>query len=160
MGNKIYVGNLSYNTTEETLKQIFSEENRTVKKITVITDRETGKPRGFAFAIMGTDEEAQDAIKNLNGRSVDGRSIRLSEAQEKSQNSGFGTPRPPQQYRPPSPTQEEFVPPKTNIDEFPELVPRNSMRSSGDFKNFGHDRMPAQKWDKKKKKRLEPYKDD
>jgi len=157
MGNKIYVGNLSYNTTEETLKQIFSEENRNVTRVTVITDRETGKPRGFAFVIMGTDEETQAAIKTLNGRSVDGRSMRLSEAQEKPRD-GFGAPRPPQ--RSSVPVQEEFIPPKTNIDEFPELVPRNSVRSAGDFKNFGHDRMPAQKWDKKKKKRLEPYKDD
>jgi RNA recognition motif-containing protein len=162
MGNRVYVGNISYNTNEETLKQVFSGENRTVKRVTIVTDRETGRPRGFAFIIMGNDDEAKSVIDTLHGSQLDGRSIVVNEAQERPQNGAGPAPRPVQQYRAPvqhyrAPVQEDL--PKSSAEEFPELIPRNSVRSSGDFKNFGRDKFPAQKWEKKKGKKLTPYED-
>lgn len=79
MTQKLYVGNLNYRTTEDTLKRLF-EEFGDVQSVKVITDRETGRPRGFAFVEMATEEEAEDAISGLNGKSVDNREIRVDKA--------------------------------------------------------------------------------
>ena len=79
MNNKLYVGNLSFKTTEDGLVQAFSQYGD-VKRATVVTDRETGRARGFAFVEMGSDEEAQSAIDGLNGQSLDGRQIQVNVA--------------------------------------------------------------------------------
>jgi RNA recognition motif-containing protein len=79
MGNNLYVGNLSYNTTEDGLRQAFAAYGE-VTRVNIITDRETGRPRGFGFVEMATDEEAQAAIEALNGKDLDGRQIRVAEA--------------------------------------------------------------------------------
>jgi cold-inducible RNA-binding protein len=79
MNKKLYVGNLSYNTTEATLRELF-EEAGTVASVNVITDRETGRPRGFAFVEMESTEGAQAAIEQLNNRQLDGRTLTVSEA--------------------------------------------------------------------------------
>lgn len=79
MGKNLYVGNLSYDTTEETLRTLFAEHGE-VESVNVITDRYTGRSRGFAFVEMSTDEEAQKAIGELNGHTVDGRDLRVDEA--------------------------------------------------------------------------------
>jgi len=89
MGRRLFVGNLSYNTTELTLRDAFGQIG-TVAECKVVTDRETGRPRGFAFVEMGTDQEAQDAIAQLNGRELDGRAINVNEAQERSGGGGGG----------------------------------------------------------------------
>ncbi|MBD3258572.1 RNA-binding protein, partial [candidate division GN15 bacterium] len=68
----IYIGNLSYGTTEEGLRQAF-EDFGEVSRVNIITDRETGRPRGFAFVEMNNDEEANAAITGLNGKELDGR---------------------------------------------------------------------------------------
>jgi len=83
MGTKLYVGNLSFNTTEETLRNLFGADGRRVEEVAVITDRDTGRPRGFAFVQMGTPDDAQAAIAALNGREVDGRQLNVSEARER-----------------------------------------------------------------------------
>ena len=87
MGRRLYVGNLSYNTTELELRDIFAEIG-TVADAKVVTDRETGRPRGFAFVEMSSDQEAKQAIEQLNGREVGGRAINVSEAQERSGGGG------------------------------------------------------------------------
>ena len=82
MTNKIYVGNLNYDTEEETLRSLFAEHG-TVSSVSIITDRYTGMSKGFGFIEMSTTDEAQAAVNALNGREVDGRTIRVNEAREK-----------------------------------------------------------------------------
>jgi RNA recognition motif-containing protein len=80
MSSKLYVGNVAYNTTEETLRTLFAAEGRRVEEVSIVVDRDTGRPRGFAFIQMGSGEDAQAAISALNGWNVDGRQIQVSEA--------------------------------------------------------------------------------
>jgi RNA recognition motif-containing protein len=77
--NKLYVGNLSFKTTEDSLRTAFSPFG-TVTRATVVTDRDTGKSRGFGFVEMGSDSEAQAAIDGLNGQALDGRTIQVNVA--------------------------------------------------------------------------------
>ena len=79
MGNKLYVGNLSYNTTSSDLEQLFSQHG-TVQSAEVISDRDSGRSKGFGFVEMGSDEEAQAAITALNGQQHDGRALTVNEA--------------------------------------------------------------------------------
>ena len=79
----MYVGNLSFGTTEQALKEHFAADGRQVTEVAIVTDRATGQPRGFAFVQMGSDADAQSAISALNGREVDGRAIKVSEARER-----------------------------------------------------------------------------
>src|SRR3954471_24348482 len=78
MGSKLYVGNLSYNSTSSDLEQLFGQHG-TVQSAEVISDRETGRSKGFGFVQMGSDEEAQAAIAALNGQEVDGRALTVNE---------------------------------------------------------------------------------
>ncbi len=79
MGKKLYVGNLTYDVTDNTLLQLF-EPHGTVQSAQVIMDRDTGRSKGFGFVEMGKDAEAQAAIAALNGKEVDGRSLTVNEA--------------------------------------------------------------------------------
>ncbi|MFH1231398.1 MAG: RNA-binding protein [Planctomycetota bacterium] len=79
MGKKLYVGGLSYDTAEETLKQTFAQAG-TVETVKVIIDRDSGRSKGFGFVEMATDEEAAKAIELLNGKELDGRSLIVNEA--------------------------------------------------------------------------------
>ena len=79
MAKKLYVGGLSYDTTEKTLKETFSQAG-TVESATVITDRMSGRSKGFGFVEMSSDEEAQKAIEMFNGKELDGRNITVNEA--------------------------------------------------------------------------------
>lgn len=91
MGKRLYVGNLSYSTTEDSLRSAFAEDGRVVDDVHVMMDRETGRPRGFGFVEMGSDEDAQAAIAAWDGQDLDGRSLRVNEAQErKPRSGGFG----------------------------------------------------------------------
>ena len=83
MGKRLYVGNLSYDSTEDDLRAAFSEGGRTVADVVVMVDRDTGRPRGFGFVEMATDEAAQSAIEAMDGASLDGRPLRVNEAQER-----------------------------------------------------------------------------
>jgi RNA recognition motif-containing protein len=89
MGNRLYVGNLSFNTSRETLESAFAAAGD-VREISMPTDRETGQPRGFAFVTMGSEGAATNAISQLNGAMLDGRSLRVNEAQERPQGGGGG----------------------------------------------------------------------
>ncbi|MCK6546733.1 RNA-binding protein [Myxococcota bacterium] len=90
MGTKLYVGNLSYNTTEETLRAAFAAEGRQVDQVSIITDRDTGRPRGFAFVVMASPADAQSAISALDGRMLDGRALKVNEARERERTGGGG----------------------------------------------------------------------
>jgi RNA recognition motif-containing protein len=89
MSKRLYVGNLPYSLTEADLRDVFAESGN-VAEVKVVLDRETGRPRGFAFVEMATDEEAATAIKVLNGREVQGRAMNVSEARERSGGGGGG----------------------------------------------------------------------
>ena len=78
----IYVGNLSYDATEEDIRQAFTAHGE-VSAVNVITDRETGRPRGFAFVEMPNSEEAKTAIQNVNETEIQGRSVKVNEARPK-----------------------------------------------------------------------------
>ena len=84
MGTKLYVGNLSYNSTEASIRSAFEADGRQVREVALIMDRETGRPRGFAFVQMGSEQDAKNAIAALDGKDLDGRTIRVNEAQERS----------------------------------------------------------------------------
>ncbi|CAN96152.1 MULTISPECIES: RNA recognition motif domain-containing protein [Sorangium] len=88
MGNRLYVGNLSFSTTRETLESAFAAAGE-VREIAMPTDRETGQPRGFAFVTMGSAQAANSAISQLNGAVLDGRALKVNEAQERPAR-GFG----------------------------------------------------------------------
>jgi len=89
MGNRLYVGNLSYNTTQATLEAAFAACGE-VREVAMPTDRETGQPRGFAFVTMGNASAATTAIAQLNGTMLDGRSLKVNEAQERPARGGGG----------------------------------------------------------------------
>jgi RNA recognition motif-containing protein len=82
MGKRLYVGNLSFSTTEDTLRTAFAEGGRTVTSVTVMVDRDTGRPRGFGFVEMGSDTDAQAAISAMHGKNLDGRTLTVNEARE------------------------------------------------------------------------------
>ena len=79
MGQKLYVGNLSYNTTSSDLEQLFAQHG-TVQSAEVISDRDSGRSKGFGFVEMGSEQEAQAAITALNGQQHDGRTLTVNEA--------------------------------------------------------------------------------
>jgi RNA recognition motif-containing protein len=88
MGNRLYVGNLSFNTGSDVLRDAF-EKFGEVTDVLLVTDRETGQPRGFGFVTMGTTVAAQAAIAAMNGSTLEGRPLRVNEAEER-KGGGFG----------------------------------------------------------------------
>ncbi|MDR3276600.1 MAG: RNA-binding protein [Treponema sp.] len=82
MAKKLYVGNLSYNTTEDSLRNLFSDFGA-VASAKIVFDRDSGNSKGFGFIEMNTDEEAVAAIAGTNGKELDGRQIRVNEAMDK-----------------------------------------------------------------------------
>src|SRR5512136_1483352 len=93
MATKLYVGNISFNTTEDTLRTLFESDGRRVNEVAIVMDRDTGRPRGFAFVEMGSPEDLRKAIEALNGREVEGRTLTVSEARPKTGGTNGGTRR-------------------------------------------------------------------
>jgi RNA recognition motif-containing protein len=89
MGNKLYVGNLPFNTSETELQDLFAQAG-VVNEVMLIQDKFTGKSRGFAFVTMATDEDAQAAISTFNGKSIEGRSLTVNEARPREDRPGGG----------------------------------------------------------------------
>jgi RNA recognition motif-containing protein len=87
MGTKLYVGNLSFSNTEAELRELFGRHG-SVESVNVIMDRETGRPRGFAFVEMSEGSAAQDAIRALDGTDFGGRTIKVNEAQDRQRRGG------------------------------------------------------------------------
>ena len=79
---KLYVGNLSYDVTKDELQELFTEFG-SVSEATLITDRDTGRPKGFGFVEMENDTDAENAIKELDGKSIKGRNLKVNEARPK-----------------------------------------------------------------------------
>jgi RNA recognition motif-containing protein len=96
MGTKLFVGNLSYAITEQELREAFGQDGRTVQSVRIALDRETQRPRGFAFVELATDADAEAAIKQWNGQLLAGRSVFVEKAQERVP----GAPRPAPRPRP------------------------------------------------------------
>jgi RNA recognition motif-containing protein len=83
MGTRLYVGNLPFSADENEVHELFSQNDRSVKEVRLITDRDTGRPRGFGFVEMGSQEDAEGAINDLNGYSMQGRPLTVNEARER-----------------------------------------------------------------------------
>jgi RNA recognition motif-containing protein len=89
MGRKLFVGNISFNTTPAELEQLFASVG-SCESATIVTDRATGRSRGFGFVEMGSDDEAARAISELNGKQLGGRTLNVSEARERTGGGGGG----------------------------------------------------------------------
>ena len=89
MGKKLYVGNLTYDTTDSVLEQLFAPFG-TVQSAQVIMDRDTGRSKGFGFVEMGSDQESQAAIAAMSGKEVDGRNLTVNEAKPREDRGGGG----------------------------------------------------------------------
>ena len=88
MSTRLYVGNLSFQSTEDAITQAFEQDSRRVQSVSVVTDRDTGQPRGFAFVEMASEEDARAAIEAMDGSELDGRTLRVNEAQARQPRSG------------------------------------------------------------------------
>ena len=88
MGTRLYVGNLPYDTNEEQLRTLFQEGGRQVSEVKIITDRDTGRPRGFAFVEMSSQSDADAAVNALNGKEYGGRALTVNEAREQAPRGG------------------------------------------------------------------------
>ncbi len=89
MNKKLYVGNLPYTTTEAQVRDLFGQAGEIIE-VALITDRETGRPKGFGFVEMATEEGAQEAIKRFNGYTLDKRNLTVNEARPREERSGGG----------------------------------------------------------------------
>ncbi len=89
MGNRLYVGNLSFNANTDSVREAFSAFGE-ITDVHVVSDRETGQSRGFGFVTMGTAEAAQKAIREMNGALLDGRALKVNEAEERQNRGGGG----------------------------------------------------------------------
>jgi len=87
MSTRLYVGNVAAETTEDALRELFATEGRKVETVSVVTDRETGRPRGFCFVQMSSPEEATAAIAAVNGREIDGHKLTVSVARVRAEKS-------------------------------------------------------------------------
>ena len=90
MGARIYVGNLPFSAGEAEVRSLFEQNGRGVKEVKVIEDRDTGRPRGFAFVEMNTDDDARAAIAELHGYNLGGRALTVNEAREREPRGGGG----------------------------------------------------------------------
>ena len=90
MTKKLYVGNLPYDLDEDALKTVFADGGWPTEEVVLITDRDTGRPRGFGFVTLTNDDDAEEAIAQLNGRDVGGRNIVVNVARERREGRGGG----------------------------------------------------------------------
>ncbi len=90
MGTRLYVGNLSFSATKDSLRAAFAATGGDVTDVHIVTDRESGQSRGFGFVTMGSEQQAQQAIAQMNGALLDGRPLRVNEAEERPQRGGGG----------------------------------------------------------------------
>jgi RNA recognition motif-containing protein len=89
-GTRVYVGNLSFHTSSDTLQEAFERNGRQVKEVKIVTDRDTGQPRGFAFVEMSSPADAQAVISEWDGQELDGRTLKVNEAREREGGRGGG----------------------------------------------------------------------
>src|SRR5262245_7475027 len=89
MGKRLYVGNLSYGVTSESLEELFAQFGN-VQSAQVVQDRDTGRSKGFGFVEMGDDNSAQEAIRGMNEKEIEGRKLTVNEARPREERSGGG----------------------------------------------------------------------
>ncbi|MEO0480363.1 MAG: RNA-binding protein [Planctomycetota bacterium] len=90
MNKRLFVGNLSFDTMEDDLIEVFEQDGRTVTSARIMTDRDTGRSRGFAFVEMASPEDAEAAVSSMDGYELDGRALRVNEAEERKPRRGGG----------------------------------------------------------------------
>jgi cold-inducible RNA-binding protein len=90
MGTRLYVGNLPFSADEDQVRELFGRNGRNVVEVKLVTDRDTGRPRGFGFVEMGSSEDADGAIRDLNGQDFGGRPLTVNEARERTSGGGGG----------------------------------------------------------------------
>jgi RNA recognition motif-containing protein len=90
MGTRLYVGNLPFSADEDQVRELFSQNGRSVTEVKLVTDRDTGRPRGFGFVEMGSQQDADGAIRDLNGANFGGRPLTVNEARERERGGGGG----------------------------------------------------------------------
>lgn len=90
MGTRLYVGNLPFTADETQIRDLFAQSGRQVSEVKLVTDRDTGRPRGFGFVEMGSSQDADGAIRDLNGHDFGGRPLTVNEAKERSSGGGGG----------------------------------------------------------------------
>jgi cold-inducible RNA-binding protein len=90
MGTRLYVGNLPFSADETQIRDLFSQGGRSVNEVKLVTDRDTGRPRGFGFVEMGSPQDADGAIRDLNGHDFGGRPLTVNEARERTSGGGGG----------------------------------------------------------------------
>ena len=90
MGTRLYVGNLPFSADESSVRSLFEQNGGQVQEVKLVTDRDTGRPRGFGFVEMGSNEDADKAIRDLNGHQFDGRALTVNEARERTSGGGGG----------------------------------------------------------------------
>ncbi len=83
MGMRLFVGNLPFSADEQQIRELFEQDGRTVTDVKLITDRDTGRPRGFGFVEMGSPDDADGAVRDLNGQDFGGRRLTVNEARER-----------------------------------------------------------------------------
>ena len=83
MGMRLFVGNLPFSADEQQIRELFEQDGRTVTDVKLITDRDTGRPRGFGFVEMGSPEDVDGAVRDLNGQDFGGRRLTVNEARER-----------------------------------------------------------------------------
>ena len=143
MGTRLFVGNLSYNVTELELKEAFTSEGIEVRSVRLACERETGRPRGFAFVETATDDGAKQSIEKLNGRLVQGRALIVEEAQARAAPGAprpggpgtpprFGSPRPPVGHRAPRAEPRAFPGPRVSHPDHRGTSARRARRADGD----------------------------
>jgi RNA recognition motif-containing protein len=88
MGTRLYVGNLPFSVDEQQVRELFSRNGRTVTEVKLVTDRETGRLRGFGFVEMGSHEDADAAIREIHGLDLGGRALTVNEARERTGGGG------------------------------------------------------------------------
>ena len=90
MGTRLFVGNLPFSAEESSIRSLFEQKDLKVEEVKLITDRDTGRSRGFGFVEMGSSEDADRAIRELNGCELDGRQLNVNEARERNGGGGGG----------------------------------------------------------------------
>jgi RNA recognition motif-containing protein len=90
MGTRLFVGNLPFSADENEIRSLFEQNDRSVEEVKLITDRDTGRPRGFGFVEMGNSEDADKAVRDLNGYEMNGRQLNVNEARERTGGGGGG----------------------------------------------------------------------
>jgi cold-inducible RNA-binding protein len=90
MGTRLYVGNLPFSASEDQIRELFGRNGAEVVEVKLVTDRDTGRPRGFGFVEMASAKDAERAISDLNGHSLDGRPLTVNEARERTSGGGGG----------------------------------------------------------------------